>query len=162
PSRRYATAEDFASDLQRFLDDEPILARRQTHMERYVRWARHNPGIAVLGGVLTAVLVLATMASLIVAGRMSALADNEAQAPADEGAARNTAVEAQKREAEERAQAELAKKDADASRKRTEAALRKAEEHFARARSAVNDYLTAVSDDERLKAPGLQGLRIEL
>src|SRR5207253_526608 len=36
------------------------------------------------------------------------------------------------------------------------------EENFTRARAAVNDYLTAVSEDERLKAPGLQGLRIQL
>jgi serine/threonine protein kinase len=42
PSRRYATAEELASDLQRFLDDEPIQARRQTQLERYVRWARRT------------------------------------------------------------------------------------------------------------------------
>jgi serine/threonine protein kinase/Flp pilus assembly protein TadD len=76
PSRRYATAEELASDLQRFLDDEPIQARRQTQLERYVRWARHNPGIAILGGVLTAVLLIATLASLIVAGRMTQLAND--------------------------------------------------------------------------------------
>jgi serine/threonine protein kinase len=79
PGRRYATAEAMASDLQRFLDDEPILARRQTLLERYWRWARHNPGIAVLGGVLTAVLMIATFAALIVAGHMSVLADNARQ-----------------------------------------------------------------------------------
>ncbi len=169
PSRRYATAEDLASDLQRFLDDEPIQARRQTQMERYVRWARHNPGIATLGGVLTAVLVLVTVASLIVAGHMSNLAQKETQAATDERTARHDAEVAKNREAEEKVQAELAKndavlakKDAEASRKRAEAALHKAEVNFAKARSAVNDYLTAVSDDERLKAPGLQGLRIQL
>jgi tetratricopeptide (TPR) repeat protein/serine/threonine protein kinase len=162
PSRRYATAEDFASDLQRFLDDEPILARRQTHLERYVRWARHNPGIAVLGGVLTAVLVLVTLGSLLVAGRMSTLAEKETQAAADERTARQEAENAKNREARQRTQAELAKREADESRQRAEGALQKAEENFARARAAVNDYLTAVSEDERLKAPGLQGLRIQL
>ncbi|MCI0643070.1 MAG: protein kinase [Gemmataceae bacterium] len=155
PGRRYATAEDMASDLQRFLDDEPILARRQTQLERYWRWARHNPGIAVLGGVLTAVLVIATLVSLVVAGRMSTLAHNEAQAAADERTARAEAEVAKNREAKE-------KKDADESRKSAEEALKKAEEHFAKARAAVNDYLTAVSEDERLKAPGLQGLRNQL
>ncbi|MCI0681757.1 MAG: protein kinase [Gemmataceae bacterium] len=162
PSRRYATAEDLASDLQRFLDDEPILARRQTQLERYWRWARHNPGIAILGGVLSAVLVIVTLASLVVAGRMSTLADNEAQAAADERTARAAAVAAQDREAKERAKAEQAKKAAEDSKLRAEQALRKAEENFAKARAAVNDYLTAVSEDDRLKSPGLQGLRIQL
>ena len=155
PSRRYATAEELATDLQRFLDDEPIQARRQTQVERYVRWARHNPGIATLGGVLTAVLVAATIASLIVAGRMSNLAQKETQAAADERTARHDAEEAKNREAAEKGQAER-------ESKRAETALQKAEENFAKARSAVNDYLTAVSEDERLKAPGLQGLRKQL
>ena len=65
PARRYQTAGALADDLQRFLDGRPITARRATELERYVRWARRNPGIAVLGGVLTAVLVLVTVASLL-------------------------------------------------------------------------------------------------
>ena len=104
PGRRYATAGDLASDLQRFLDDEPILARRQTQLERYRRWARHNPGIAVLGGVLTAVLLIATVASLIVAGRMVRLADearhNEERALRNEEEARENARRAEKSEKE--------------------------------------------------------------
>ena len=44
PKRRYQTAEAMAEDLRRFLDDEPILARRTTAVERYARWARRNPG----------------------------------------------------------------------------------------------------------------------
>ena len=44
PERRYATADAMAEDLRRFLDDEPVLARRTTALERYARWARHNPG----------------------------------------------------------------------------------------------------------------------
>src|SRR5262249_50429801 len=136
--------------------------RRQTQLERYWRWARHNPGIAILGGVLTAVLVIATFVSLIVAGRMSTLANNEAQAAADERIARKEAEDAKDREAKERSQAEQAKKDADENRKRAEGALQKAEENFAKAGAAVNDYLTAVSEDERLKVPGLLGLRNQL
>ena len=77
PGRRYATAEELAADLQRYIDDEPILARRQTELERCVRWARHNPGIAGLCAVLAAVLVTATIASVIVAGRMARTAANE-------------------------------------------------------------------------------------
>ncbi len=108
PARRYATAEELAADLQRYMDDEPILARRQTEVERYVRWARHNPGIAALGAVLTAVLVMATIASVIVAGRMARTAANERLA-------RWQAEESQKRETQERERAEQAKKTAESS-----------------------------------------------
>ena len=38
-----------AEDLRRFLDDEPILARRQTHLERCLRSARRHPVIAITG-----------------------------------------------------------------------------------------------------------------
>jgi WD40 repeat protein len=69
PTRRYATAEAMAEDLRRFLDDESIQARRASAAERYARWARHHPGIAILGAVLTAVLVMATVASVIAASR---------------------------------------------------------------------------------------------
>ena len=58
PARRYATAGALAEDLQRFIDDEPIRARQVSAAERYWRWARRNPVIAILGGVLTAVLTV--------------------------------------------------------------------------------------------------------
>ena len=54
----HQTADAMAvEDLRRFLADEPIKARQISTSERYWRWARRNPVIAVLGGVLTAVLV---------------------------------------------------------------------------------------------------------
>ena len=84
PKARYPSAEALAEDLRRFLDDEPILARWVGTTERYLRWARRNPVIAVLGAVLTAVLVVATVASVIVAGRMAALADTNQRAARSE------------------------------------------------------------------------------
>ncbi len=71
-----------AEDLRRFLEDEPILARRASVAERWARWARHHPGLAVLVAGLTAVLVLTTLASLFVADRMAQLARNERKARA--------------------------------------------------------------------------------
>ncbi|MEO8269829.1 MAG: tetratricopeptide repeat protein, partial [Aureliella sp.] len=53
---RYQTAEALAEDLQRFLDDRPILARRASPVERLVRWSRRNPAVAGLS--------FATLASL--------------------------------------------------------------------------------------------------
>ncbi len=110
---RYATAGEFQADLQRFLEDEPIKARRHTQVERCVRWARRNPGIAVLGGVLTAVLVLATIASLLAAGYFNQLRLNEAEIAQRERDARHEAELARQAESSQRERAELEKQRAD-------------------------------------------------
>jgi WD40 repeat protein/serine/threonine protein kinase/tetratricopeptide (TPR) repeat protein len=75
PGSRYQTADAIAEDLRRFLADEPIKARQVSTTERYWRWARRNPMIATLGGVLTAILVMVTIGSLLTAARFSTLAD---------------------------------------------------------------------------------------
>ena len=111
--RRYPTADAMAEDLRRFLDDEPILARRQTHLERFMRWARRHPGIAILGAVLTAVLVLATAVSLVVAGQMAALAETKERAANSEHEAKLTAQAALKK-------AEASHREAEAQRDRAE------------------------------------------
>jgi len=46
PTRRYATAGALADDLGRFLQDQPIRARRASRPERVVRWCRRNPWVA--------------------------------------------------------------------------------------------------------------------
>jgi tetratricopeptide (TPR) repeat protein len=79
PTHRYQTPAEMADDLKRFVEDRPVRARRISNAERLWRWSRRNPGIAVLGGVLTAVLLIATVVSLIVAGRMSMLAETADQ-----------------------------------------------------------------------------------
>src|SRR5262249_50761904 len=57
PARRYATAGELAADLQRFLDDEPIKARRVSALEQLARWGRRHPGVAALTGVIALLLV---------------------------------------------------------------------------------------------------------
>lgn len=94
PAQRYSTSEELAADLQRFLDDEPIQARRQTQLERCVRWARHHPGIAALAGVLAAVLVVVTVASLATAGYLNRLRLKEALAAKNAREARGDALHA--------------------------------------------------------------------
>jgi WD40 repeat protein/serine/threonine protein kinase len=116
PRHRYSSAGALKADLTHFLDDEPIQARRQTQFERYVRWARRNPGMAVLGGVLTVVLVLATVASLLAAGYFNQLSRSEAEAAQNERAARHDA-ERSRQNAEKSAFSALAAlKEADHQR----------------------------------------------
>jgi eukaryotic-like serine/threonine-protein kinase len=56
PRERYATAQELADDLRRWLDDRPVLARRPTPLQRLRKWARRNrplvAGLAAAGVVL--------------------------------------------------------------------------------------------------------------
>lgn len=61
PSRRYASARDLAADLRRWLEGRTILARPPTPLERIQSWARRNPALALMGGTLAAVLVVAVI-----------------------------------------------------------------------------------------------------
>ena len=73
PSPRYASAQALADDLRRFLDGQPIHARRASQVDRAWRWTRRNPALAALTffSVLLA-LVLATAATLRLADAQSA------------------------------------------------------------------------------------------
>jgi tetratricopeptide (TPR) repeat protein/tRNA A-37 threonylcarbamoyl transferase component Bud32 len=55
PGKRYASAEELADDLNRFLAGEPIRARPVSSMERLVKWTGRNRGTA-------AALVIAVVA----------------------------------------------------------------------------------------------------
>jgi pentatricopeptide repeat protein len=61
PAERYATAEDLANDLQRFLDDRPIRARRPTITDRVRKLARRHRSVVITGalGVLAVALIAA-------------------------------------------------------------------------------------------------------
>ncbi len=58
PARRYASAGALAEDLQRFIDDEPIQARRVSDAERLWRWSRRHKAVAALLATLATVLTV--------------------------------------------------------------------------------------------------------
>jgi serine/threonine protein kinase/WD40 repeat protein/Tfp pilus assembly protein PilF len=60
PVARYATAQDLADDLERFLDDRPIRARRPTLWERAHKLARRHKPVVVTSTV-AAILLLAAV-----------------------------------------------------------------------------------------------------
>jgi hypothetical protein len=108
PARRYQTAGELAADLQRFVDDEPIRARRQTAAEAAWRWARRHKATAALLGVFAVLLVAATVGSLALAAHFQQqeadqrdlvrekgeLAERNRKLAEDNAAARGTAEKA--------------------------------------------------------------------
>jgi WD40 repeat protein/serine/threonine protein kinase len=60
PGERYATAEALASDLENYLADKTILARRSSPVERAWRWCRRNKaaaGLLAASGIAALALV---------------------------------------------------------------------------------------------------------
>jgi serine/threonine-protein kinase len=58
PTRRYASAQDLADDLHRFLDDKAVIARPIGSLNRTVRWVRRRPAAA---GLVLSLFVLITV-----------------------------------------------------------------------------------------------------
>jgi serine/threonine protein kinase len=67
PAERYATAQDLADDLQRFLDDKPIQARRPSPGQRLARLARrHKYWVGAAVGVLLLALAGLSVSNVLV------------------------------------------------------------------------------------------------
>jgi hypothetical protein len=63
PVERYATAQELADDLQRFLDHKPIRARRTGVVQRVRKWYRRHPA-AVATAVALLILMLVASAAV--------------------------------------------------------------------------------------------------
>src|SRR5262249_33786349 len=74
---RYATAQEFAQDLRRWLGHEPIRARRATLRQRGAKWLRRHRALAwtVGGAVAAVVMVLALAAGYVARDRQTRQAE---------------------------------------------------------------------------------------
>ncbi len=66
PERRYASAEQLAADIQRYLDGLPVLARKDTagyRVDKFVR--RHKAGVAAAAAVLLLILGFSVTVTLL-------------------------------------------------------------------------------------------------
>ncbi len=58
PRQRYKNAAALAVDLQRFIFDQPIVARRASAFEKTVRWCKRNPALATLSSLAVSLLLI--------------------------------------------------------------------------------------------------------
>jgi WD40 repeat protein/serine/threonine protein kinase len=67
PEERYATAQELADDLKRYLEDKPIKAKRPSLRQRAAKWARRHKTVvrAAMVVLVLAVVALAVSAALI-------------------------------------------------------------------------------------------------
>ena len=172
PEGRYADCQALADDLRRWLEGEPISARRLSVRERATRWVKKEPKLSAAAALIALVLVVSVVLVSSAAGRANT---SRRQAEKDAIDARTAekraedalteAREARAREekaegqtlgalgtaAQERKKAEALQAQVAAERKRAEnAEVRTAEE---RGRA---DALTAQIDEERQKATQLR------
>jgi eukaryotic-like serine/threonine-protein kinase len=69
PEARYASAQDMADDLRRFLDGRPTLARPATWRDRSEKWIRRHARLAVSTGLALVLVVVCAMASALLVWR---------------------------------------------------------------------------------------------
>jgi tRNA A-37 threonylcarbamoyl transferase component Bud32 len=148
PARRYDSAKDLSEDLRRYLDGQPVKARRVGSIEKGWRWGRRNRAVASLLAGLFVVLTggLVGMTVLFVRSEHHrTISENR----------RFEAVGLRQVADQRRAQAEKSASEADRQRAVADA-------NFVKSLTIVNDYLTRVSESDLLKYPGMQPLRRSL
>jgi tetratricopeptide (TPR) repeat protein len=79
PGDRYATAQEFADDLRRFLDDRPILAHRPFLLERGKRWLRRHRSVVYAATAIAVVAVAALAVSTVLIARQRDRAEEHAR-----------------------------------------------------------------------------------
>jgi serine/threonine protein kinase/tetratricopeptide (TPR) repeat protein len=147
-TRRYETANSLARDIQRYLGDEPIEACPPSASYRLRKFVSKHRLLLGTAGTFAFMLIAATTFSAWQAYR----------AGKSEAVARRAEAEA----VAERNAANVARDAEAAARRNAEAQRIQAEANFKKARQAVDEYFTKVSEGKLLNVPGLQPLRKDL
>ena len=147
-NRRYDTANGFAEDIKRYLNHEPVVACPPSWGYRLRKFSRRYRA-AMAGALLVTVALLAGLVGTAWQAKRATDAKRQALASLD------LAVKAQQRSETEAHAAELARQRESQERQR-------ADENFRRARQAVDEYFTLVSESRLFDEAGMAPLRKEL
>lgn len=154
-NRRYETANGLAMDIERYLTDAPVLACPPSTAYRLRKFARHYRGaLAVSVSVLLMLLALA-VGSTMAASWFRQLAKRNAELVVERERALEQAMAAEQAAIVARDEEQVLRKDAVVQRDRANVNAR-------RARRAVDEYLSKVTEADLLSVPGLQPLRMQL
>jgi serine/threonine protein kinase len=93
PGHRYQTAGELGADLQRYLDDEPIHARRTSSVERIWRWCKRKPAVASLTAAVLVLLTATAFGGITAAVHFGNLAEQQGHLKAEADRARDQAQE---------------------------------------------------------------------
>jgi serine/threonine protein kinase/tetratricopeptide (TPR) repeat protein len=161
-NRRYETANGFAADIERFLAHEPVVACPPSTTYRFRKFARRNKAAFVATTAGLAVLLTIAIGSTIAAKQFRDLANRNAMLVVEKENALNIAVDAESAARLSQKDAEQARDQEADQRIKAEQQRGRAEANYALARSAVDEFLNRVTDNQLLTVPGMQPLREEL
>lgn len=140
PQNRYASANELVEELERWKADQPVLAKKQTVVERLARFGRKHRSATVAGGLALAVIAIVSTLALIEVNRQRGLASSAANS---EKIQRIAAQEARMK-AEELAESErIAKEDARRLAKAEKRAKEAATELAKRNEEVVDSFVSA-------------------
>jgi eukaryotic-like serine/threonine-protein kinase len=96
PEERYATAQELADDLRRFLADQPIRAKRPTLWQRARKWSRRHRGAVLSAGLVLVFAVIGLALSTLMIWREKGRTEEQRlRALEHAGEARSAAASAQ-------------------------------------------------------------------
>ena len=139
PEDRYPHCQELADDLRRWLDGEPIRARRLGLAERLMRWLRREPRLALSLLTAAAALLVAAVVASVSAANLEASRNKEQLA---REAAQEQAAAADKARRDADGKADETRKALEQTREKTEearVALQRAEESAAQAQQAQRE-----------------------
>ncbi len=161
PEKRYETAAQLAGDLQAYLEDRPITARRPSAVERSRKWIRRHPATSGFLAVATMVVLALIYTGIKVNQRLQVERD-KAQENANVATAQGAeATNARKVAENEKIQAETARNVAQQEKEKADQARTEAQENELRAVHA--QYVNSISlSQQELEASNFDGAMARL
>ncbi len=168
-SRRYETANALADDIERYLNDEPVVACPPSAAYRFRKFARRNKVPLAIVSAAALILVSVAIGAGVAAARFRDLAQRNADLAAEKQVALNAAVAAEEAATKARDQEAAQRKEAQRQTQIAEGALADVEQQQQRAEGNLDlalaaldaVYLEAIGRDKLLGEPVSQPAKLK-